>query len=282
MIFIIICVPIFTLVALDWNVLEIKNRILLNNPNALNIVYNMSAINIISLLAWGLGYVGQPHILTKFMGIKDTSKLKRAKYTNILWMAVGMGFAILIGLLASAYFYDTPLEDPEKAILLLGKSTSITLVVAFISVAILAAIISTANSQLLIVASSIVEDIAFIKKFNKNNTMLLPRLMLLVVAIISAIIALNKDSSILSMVGYAWAGFGASFGPLMILITRGVKISSTAAICGVIVGAITVVLWKNLHGGIFDIYEILPAFILSFITILLVNIVKKPVIDLEN
>ncbi|XWO13326.1 High-affinity proline transporter PutP [Candidatus Hepatincola sp. Pdp] len=271
MLFIIIAVPVAALNAMNWDFPQIASRALAYNPHAFNIGYHMSFLEIISLLAWGLGYVGQPHVLTRFMGIKDANKLKKSCYINIVWMAVGMTFAVIIGLIASAYFYKTPLADPEKAIIALGKATSLPIIVAFISVAILAAIVSTANAQLLVISSSITEDLSLFTKLNKKYDMLLSRVIILVVAIIAFMLSMNKNSTILSIVAYAWAGFGASFGPLIILITRGKKLSTFAGAGGIIFGAITVITWKNLHGGLFDVYEILPGFIISFIAILVLE-----------
>lgn len=268
MVFIIIAVPLAALNAMNWDFSQIESRALAYNPHAFGLFYHMSFLEIISLLAWGLGYVGQPHILTRFMGIKNANNLKKSCYVNIIWMAIGMIFSVIIGLIASAYFYKNPLTDPERAIIALGKATSLPIVVAFISVAILAAIVSTANAQLLVISSSITEDLSLFTRLDKKYDMLLSRAIVLVVAIVAFMLSVNKNSTILAMVAYAWAGFGASFGPLIILITRGKKLSVLAGAGGIIVGAITVIVWKNLHGGLFDVYEILPGFILSFITIL--------------
>jgi sodium/proline symporter len=272
MVMIIIIVPIFAISYMDWNFNGIKQQIVEVNAEYFNIFHNLSFIGIVSLMAWGLGYFGQPHILNRFMGINDAEKLASARRINIIWMSLSMGFSIFVGFIATAYFVQNPLTNPEQAMISLTKSTSPTILLALTFMAILAAIVSTASSQLLVISSAIAEDLPFVKK---RATIFIARASILFIGLIAMLLAFNNNSSILSLVGYAWAGFGASFGPLIILITRGYKITNIAGIVGILSGALTVLIWKNLHGGIFDLYEILPGFAISFISILIANKITK-------
>lgn len=267
MIVIIILIPTLVLFNVNFNINVITNNILSNNANAFNIFFNTSFIGVLSLLSWGLGYFGQPHILSRFMGIKNPEKLKQARNINVIWTSVGMFFAVVVGLLASGYF-STPLDNAEKAMLELAIAVAPAVVVGFVGVAIVSAVVSTANSQLLVAASSLVEDLPF--KINIPSVLLF-RVSVVLIALLAFVLAYYSKSGILLLVGYAWAGFGASFGPLILMLANGKKVSSKAGLSGILVGCITVIIWKNLNGGLFNLYELLPAFILSFIVIVVVN-----------
>ncbi len=235
-----------------------------------------SLIGIISALAWGLGYFGQPHIIVRFMALRSIKEAKQARRIGIAWMIfsiLGAGMTALVGV--AVYQHDKALLPNEESVFIsLGQLLLHPLIAGFILAAILAAIMSTISSQLLVTSSALVEDIyrVFYKKELKSNDgILLGRIAVALVSIVAAILAWGRSDTILALVAFAWAGFGGSFGPVVLLSLYWKKLSVPGAICGMIAGAATVALWGNMSGGIFDIYEILPAFIINFVVCILVS-----------
>ncbi|MGK7396728.1 MAG: sodium/proline symporter PutP [Candidatus Cyclobacteriaceae bacterium M3_2C_046] len=240
----------------------------------------ISAIVIISSLAWGLGYFGQPHILARFMAIRHSSQIKKARRVAIVWVAVSLICAVFIGMLGNLVVEQSLQgDDAETVFMLMIEALVHPLFSGIILSAILAAIMSTADSQLLVTSSAISEDIyrVLIKKDASDRDLLwVSRASVLVVAIVAFIIALNPESSVLELVAYAWAGFGASFGPLILFSLFWKRMTYKAAISGVLSGGITVLLWKQLNGGLFELYEIVPGFLLSCFCIVLVSWWDRP------
>ncbi len=249
------------------------SRLLDFNPNAFNLFYGMEFIGILSLLAWGLGYFGQPHILAKFMAMKNTTNHKTARNIALIWMVLGLSFAVIIGLLGASMFSTKPLLDPELVMLEISQYVLNPWFIGLIIIAIVSAIISTANAQLLVVSSVFTNDLKIVKSSAMMN-----RIIVVVVGLFAVLLALNPHSNILSMVGYAWAGFGACFGPLILISLNSKKlIQKTPAVIGIIVGGVSVILWNIARSylsdiEIFKLYELLPSFVLSFFTILLLNL----------
>ncbi|HLQ99160.1 MAG TPA: sodium/proline symporter PutP [Sphingobacterium sp.] len=249
-----------------------------------------TTVSIISLMAWGLGYFGQPHIIVRFMAIEKISDVKKARRIGISWMILTVSGAVLMGLFGIAYMmefdpeamvkYDASKELAETIFIYFSRALFHPLLGGFLLSAILAAVMSTISSQLLVTSSSMTEDIfkTFFKKYATPKAMLLmSRISVLIVAILSFVLSLNPKDSILGLVGNAWAGFGAAFGPLIILSLVWKKTTVKGALLGMIVGGLTVLLWIYLPHSYKEVYEIIPGFILSMLTIIIVSLIDKPV-----
>ncbi len=239
----------------------------------------LSALALISLLAWGLGYFGQPHILVRFMAISSSSQIKKARIIAMVWVILSLSAAVLVGLVGRVYL-TTPLigTESEKVFMIMAQEMFPTILTGFLLAAILSAIMSTADSQLLVSASALSED--FYKAFLRPNAsgkelLWVSRLTVVFVSIIAYVLAFNPESSILDLVAYAWAGFGAVFGPTIILSLFWKRMTGRGALAGMITGGIIVILWKNLQGGIFELYEIVPGFICSVIAIVVFSLLDK-------
>ncbi|GAD81276.1 sodium/proline symporter PutP [Vibrio ezurae] len=245
--------------------------------------FSTGFITAASLMAWGLGYFGQPHILARFVGIDKVENIAKARRIGISWMVLTLVLSISIALIGIGYDAIHPLEtvsgangNSERIFLALTDALFHPVFAGFILAAVLAAVMSTADSQLLVLTSSLTEDIGFISKMDENKKAWISRLGVVGFAVFALIIASNDDGSILAMVGYAWGGFGAAFGPLMLLSLCWKGTTKAGAVTGMIVGAVTIFIVKNyvsIEGEYF--YELLPAFILSFISIIAVSKVTK-------
>lgn len=237
---------------------------------------SFSWIGVISLLAWGMGYPGQPHILVRFMAIEKVAFLKKARRICTLWMSVCLLGAIATGFLGSIYTKNNPLEDPETVFIFLSQHFLTPWLVGMVLAAVLSAIMSTIAAQLLGASSALAED--FYRRFIKpdasaKSLLWVSRLTVLMVAMISLLLARNPQSNILHLVAYAWAGLGAAFGPVIVASLWWKEMTKITAIIGMITGALMVILWKELAhlGGIFMIYEIIPGCIVSIIAMLIAN-----------
>ncbi|MDD7741794.1 MAG: sodium/proline symporter PutP [Campylobacteraceae bacterium] len=277
MLFALIAVPIAMLYHLGgFN--EAIDVIASIKPEALSMGEGVGIISIISALAWGLGYFGQPHILVRFMSIKSTKDIPYATIIGIGWMAICLICACLIGVLGIAYVYkfNLSLQDPEKIFIVMSQLLFNPWVAGILLSAILAAIMSTASSQLLVSSSTIAED--FYKKIFKTDArnivvLRLGKVGVLLVAIIAFLISSDPSSSVLSIVAYAWAGFGASFGSVMLFSLFWIRMTRIGAICGMITGAVTVLLWKNFANS--QMYEIVPGFIAASIVIIIASLLTQ-------
>ncbi|MGB0899192.1 MAG: sodium/proline symporter PutP [Psychrobium sp.] len=234
-------------------------------------------IGLISLLAWGLGYFGQPHILVRFMAIAKPSDVGVSRNIAMSWMILALLGALATGLVGAAYFADQPLENPETVFIFLSKVAFNPWVSGLLIAAILSAIMSTVDSQLLVSSSVISEDLyrPFVNpKATDKELMLVGRIAVVSIAIIALVISLDPKSNVLGLVSYAWAGFGAAFGPMILLALYWKNYNKFGAISSIIVGALTVIVWKNLEGGLFDLYEIVPGFIFALVTGVIVSKLK--------
>ncbi|MDO5729531.1 MAG: sodium/proline symporter PutP [Actinomycetaceae bacterium] len=239
-------------------------------------VTGATVMGIISAFAWGLGYFGQPHIIVRFMALRSAKESVRARRIGIGWMilaVIGAGMTALVGV--AVYQHDqAQLDNPESVFITLGQLLFHPLIAGFMLAAILAAIMSTISSQLLVTSSAIVEDIyrAFTKRdLSGNDGILLGRMAVAGVSVLAAILAWPRSDTILGLVAFAWAGFGASFGVTVLLALYWRKFTAQGAIAGMIVGAVTVGVWGNISGGIFDLYEILPGFLFNLIVAVAVS-----------
>lgn len=262
-----IILPIVTVIELG-GIDQTKTILMQVNPDFGSLWKGVTAMGFVSLMAWGLGYFGQPHILSRFMAIRSTKDIPASRNISMAWMVISLFGALAVGLVGAAYFADKPLENSETVFIFLSQAILNPWVAGVIIAAILSAIMSTIDSQLLVCSSVVVED--FYKNISKkpateSQLIWLTRFSLLAVAVLATLIALDPQSSVLGLVSYAWAGFGAAFGPAVILSLFWSKYTRSGAIATIVVGAIIVIVWKQLSGGIFDLYEIVPAFTAALI-----------------
>ncbi|GBL05843.1 sodium/proline symporter PutP [Glaciecola sp. KUL10] len=258
------------------------------NPNLLSLSIDASTgatitlIGTISLMSWGLGYFGQPHIIVRFMAISSIKQLPAARRIGMSWMIVSLFGAAATGLFGLAYVTSTgqTLDDPETIFITLSQLLFHPLIGGFLLAAILAAIMSTISSQLLVTSSSLTRDVyaAFLnKQASEKQQVLIGRLSVVAVAFAAILLASDSNSSILSLVSNAWAGFGAAFGPLILFSLLWKNMSKKAAIGGIVSGALTVLIWiyapLGADGSSLSavIYEIIPGFIISSAVIIVLT-----------
>ena len=236
------------------------------NPQSTSLLGDMGLLGFLSLMGWGLGYFGQPHILARFMAIRSADDVPKSRRIAMAWMTLSLIGALAVGLVGMAYFADSPLENSETVFIFLAKAILNPWIAGIIIAAILSAIMSTIDSQLLVCSSVIVED--FYRHWKNDNAsqqelVWMSRIAVLMIALIALLIASDKDSTVLELVSYAWAGFGCAFGPVILLGLYWKKMTRYGAIAAIVTGGFTVVIWKQLQGGIFDLYEIIPGFVLA-------------------
>ena len=237
----------------------------------------MGFIEIISLLAWGIGYFGQPHILVRFMAIKSTKEIPQATHIAMTWVTLSLAAAVAVGMIGTVYL-DTTLEgtDSETVFLLMTNKLFPPLIAGLVLSAVLAAIMSTASSQLLVAASAFAQDFykTLIRKdANQTELVWISRASVLVTASIAVFLGFNPDSFILDMVAYAWAGFGAAFGPAILMSLFWKRTTRNGVVAGIIVGGTTVLIWKQFE--FLGLYEIIPGFIFALIAIYAVSLMSE-------
>ena len=248
-------------------------------PDHLSAFTGLSVLSALSLMAWGLGYFGQPHILARFMAMKSPAEMPAARAIGISWMIICLYGAMLSGFLAVAYFADAPLANPETAFIAQAGALLAPWLAGIVLAAVLAAIMSTADSQLIVSASALTEDFyrPFLRKqATDRELVLVGRLGVVVIALIALVIGRDPESRILDIVAYAWAGLGAGFGPVLLLSLTWRRMTRNGALIGMLAGAVTVVVWTNLHGGWFDVYEILPGFMAGLLAAVAVSLAGRP------
>jgi len=251
----------------------------------------------ISTLAWGLGYFGMPHILLRFMAIEDPSKLKLSRRIATVWVFISLFVAVFIGIMGCAMSNAGVIEklsDGEQVIIVISQLIAehglfAALIAGLILAGILAATMSTADSQLLAASSSVSQNIikeVFMKNIDAKTEMIIARATVVVVSIIGVIIAWNPNSSVFGIVSFAWAGFGAAFGPVVLLALFWKRSNLQGALAGMISGGAMVFIWKFLVrplGGAWNIYELLPAFVVAIIFNIVVSLLtKKPSEEIER
>ncbi|WP_425331181.1 sodium/proline symporter PutP [Jeotgalibacillus proteolyticus] len=256
------------------------------DPTMTSFFQGTTFLGFIGLMAWGLGYFGQPHIIVRFMAIRNVKALKTARRIGMTWMIVAVIGALFTGFTGIAYVSATgaELEDPETIFVFFSQVLFHPIISGFLLAAILAAIMSTISSQLLVTSSALTED--FYNTFLKRNAsdkelVLVGRGSVLLVAIVAILLSLNSNSSILDLVSNAWAGFGSAFGPAILLSLYWKRMNRWGALAGMLVGAITVILWVYVFQLSGFLYEMIPGFFLSTLAIIVVSLTtgnsRKPV-----
>lgn len=274
MIFALILAPVMVMVAtggMDSTFAAIE----LQDATNFDMLKGATFVGVISLMAWGLGYFGQPHILARFMAADSVKSIPNARRISMTWMILCLGGAVAVGFFGIAYFSAHPdmagavTENPERVFIELAKILFNPWIAGVLLSAILAAVMSTLSCQLLVCSSALTED--FYKAFLRKNAsqvelVWVGRAMVLLIALIAIALASNPENRVLGLVSYAWAGFGAAFGPVVILSLLWKGMTRNGALAGMVVGAVTVVVWKNWIG--MGLYEIIPGFILATLAIL--------------
>lgn len=251
------------------------------DPTLLSWTDGLTFIGWLSAVTWGLGYFGQPHIIVRFMAIRHLKDVPTARNIGMGWMAISLIGAVSLGIFGRAYAIRNGMEiqDPETIFIILAELLFHPLITGFLYAALLAAVMSTISSQLLVASSSLTEDFYRLflnKQASEKQTVTVGRISVVLVGLVAAFIASDPDSQVLGLVSNAWAGFGAAFGPLIILSLMWSRTNGAGAIAGMVVGAVTVMAWIALGwNGEFmggpGIYEIIPGFIASFIAILVAS-----------
>lgn len=285
MILALVLVPIVAILKL--NGLDTFSEVGLLNPTSLDWFKGTTTVGIISLLAWGLGYFGQPHIIVRFMSIKTHKLMPRARRIGISWMAISLIGACITGLIGIVFVEvnNVKVDNPETIFIVMSQFLFHPLIGGFFLAAILAAIMSTISSQLLVTSSALTQDFYMLlrgktlqDKEHEKEFVLVGRISVLIVSLIAMYIAWHPNDTILNLVGNAWAGFGAAFGPLVLLSLYWKRLTKYGAIAGIVSGSLIVIFWILMkeHGGIFEFYEIIPGFITSMILTIIVSLFTNP------
>ena len=266
------------------------DRVVSIDPNMINLMKGQTVVGIVSLLAWGLGYFGQPHILVRFMAAESIRVLPNARRISIMWMIFSLAGAVSVGFFGAAFFAEhTDLVGPvaennERIFIILAQVLFNPWIAGILMSAVLAAVMSTLSCQLLVCSSTLTEDFyrVFLRpKASQFELMCFGRGMVLLIALIAILIALDPNSLVFGLVSYAWAGFGAAFGPVILIGLWWKRMNRSGALAGMVVGAATVLIWH--HFAWFGLYEILPGFILASIAIFVVSLMtEEPSDDMKK
>ena len=226
---------------------------------------SLGAVAVASALAWGLGYFGQPHILARFMAIDNAASVPRARRINLTWMILAGAAAVAVGLAGRGHFGAEGLADAETVFIALARDLLPSWLAGVVVAGILAAVMSTVDSLLLVASTALVEDVARprFQRLQDRHALLLSRATVAAVALAAGLLAMDPDNAVLDLVAYAWAGLGASFGPVVLACLFWRRTSEAGVVAGIITGAAVTVAWRYLAGahGVFDLYELLPAFV---------------------
>ena len=285
MIFALLITPVFVILSIgDYD--AALTTIQTNVPAAFDVFNGLSFIAIISLLAWGLGYFAPPHILGRLLAAGSVRTIPAARRIGMTWMILCLGGAVAAGFFGIAYFADNPAvagpvrDNGERVFLELTQLLFNPWIAGIILSGVLAAVMSTLSCQLLVCSSALTEDFykAFLRKgASQTELVWVGRGMVLLIALIAIAIASNPESKVLGLVSYAWAGFGAAFGPVVLFSLLWKHMTRNGALAGMIVGAVTVIVWKNFIG--LGLYEIIPGFILASVAIVVFSKVGAPASD---
>ncbi|ECY7654398.1 sodium/solute symporter, partial [Salmonella enterica subsp. enterica serovar Infantis] len=281
MIFALILTPVMVIVGVGGfsESLEVIKQKSIENVDMLK---GLNFVAIISLMGWGLGYFGQPHILARFMAADSHHSIVHARRISMTWMILCLAGAVAVGFFGIAYFNNNPAlagavnQNSERVFIELAQILFNPWIAGILLSAILAAVMSTLSCQLLVCSSAITEDLykAFLRKSASQQELVwVGRVMVLVVALIAIALAANPDNRVLGLVSYAWAGFGAAFGPVVLFSVMWSRMTRNGALAGMIIGAVTVIVWKQY--GWLDLYEIIPGFIFGSLGIVIFSLLGK-------
>lgn len=269
---------IFTLQGIDASLLVIEAK----NPANLDMFKGLNAIAIISLLGWGLGYFGQPHILARFMAADSHHTIRSARRISMTWMILCLAGAVSVGFFGIAYFQHHPdqagnvTNNAERVFIELSMLLFNPWIAGVLLSAILAAVMSTLSCQLLVCSSAITEDLYrpfFRPNASQRELVWVGRVMVLLIAVVAIILATNPENRVLGLVSYAWAGFGAAFGPVILISLLWPRMTRNGALVGMLVGAATVIIWKQYAW--LDLYEIIPGFAFASLAIFVVSLMGR-------
>lgn len=281
MIFALILTPVMVILALDGidtSLLVIAAK----NPANLDMFKGLDVIAIISLLGWGLGYFGQPHILACFMAADSHHTIRSARRISMTWIILCLAGAVSVGFFGIAYFSNHPEQagnvtnNAERVFIELSMLLFNPWIAGVLLSAILEAVMSTLSCQLLVCSSAITEDLYrpfFRPGATQRELVWVGRIMVLLIAIISIVLAANPENRVLGLVSYAWAGFGAAFGPVILISLLWPRMTRNGALVGMLIGAATVIIWKQ--NAWFNLYEIIPGFLFASLAIFIVSLMGR-------
>ncbi len=281
MIFALILTPVIVIIAVG-GLSDSLQVIQAKSVENLDMLKNMNFVAVLSLLGWGLGYFGQPHILARFMAADSHRSIRRARRIGMVWMVVCLAGAVAVGFFGIAYFQNHPgqatgvTENGERIFIELARILFNPWIAGVLLSAILAAVMSTLSCQLLVCSSALTEDLYknFLRKHATQRELVwVGRLMVLLVAAVAIMLASDPENRVLGLVSYAWAGFGAAFGPVVILSLIWKRMTRNGALAGIVIGAATVLIWK--HYGWLDLYEIIPGFLFASLGIVAFSLLDR-------
>ncbi len=276
-----VCVPVLV-ISQAGGLDEFTAQISLKNPQLLNVFTDINGdalgwLAIVSAMGWGLGYFGQPHILARFMAIRSAAETGKAASIGVTWAFLCYLLAILVGLSGVAYLPGV-IPDSEKVFIALTGLIFHPLIAGILLAAILAAIMSTVDSQLLVCSSSLAEDLYPLvvkKQLSPEQRLQLGRVAVVILALMATLLAMEPDSKVLDVVSYAWAGLGASLGPAILISLYWRKMTARGALAGVFVGGATVIIWPQFEGGIFELYSLVPGFGVSALAVVVGSLIDS-------
>jgi len=276
-----VCVPVLV-ISQAGGLDEFTAQISLKNPQLLNVFTDINGdalgwLAIVSAMGWGLGYFGQPHILARFMAIRSAAETGKAASIGVTWAFLCYLLAILVGLSGVAYLPGV-IPDSEKVFIALTGLIFHPLIAGILLAAILAAIMSTVDSQLLVCSSSLAEDLYPLvvkKQLSPEQRLQVGRVAVVILALMATLLAMEPDSKVLDVVSYAWAGLGASLGPAILISLYWRKMTARGALAGVFVGGATVIIWPQFEGGIFELYSLVPGFGVSALAVVVGSLIDS-------
>jgi len=276
-----VCVPVLV-ISQAGGLDEFTAQISLKNPQLLNVFTDINGdalgwLAIVSAMGWGLGYFGQPHILARFMAIRSAAETGKAASIGVTWAFLCYLLAILVGLSGVAYLPGI-IPDSEKVFIALTGLIFHPLIAGILLAAILAAIMSTVDSQLLVCSSSLAEDLYPLvvkKQLSPEERLQVGRVAVVILALMATLLAMEPDSKVLDVVSYAWAGLGASLGPAILISLYWRKMTARGALAGVFVGGATVIIWPQFEGGIFELYSLVPGFGVSALAVVVGSLIDS-------
>lgn len=245
-------------------------------PSAAPGAASMGVVAVLSALAWGLGYFGQPHVLARFMAIDDAASVPRARRINLTWMILAGAAAVAVGWAGRGHFAATGLADAETVFIALARDLLTPALAGVVVAGVLAAVMSTVDSQLLVASTALVEDVARprLPGMRDRHALRLSRATVAVIALAAGLVAVDPQNAVLDLVAYAWAGLGASFGPVVLACLYWRRTTESGVVAGMVTGAVVTVAWHNVDGGpggILDLYALLPAFVAAGCAIVVVS-----------